>query len=291
MILRTKHKIFIASIAFRFIRILRTAQGKGMQGQFHRAGFNWQLDLREVVDFMIYIAGGFEAYLSRFIRNNVKEGDVVMDIGANIGAHSLAMGKSAGSSGRVYAIEATEYAYSKLQANIALNPELSDQVAAVHCILTASDDKTGSVEIHSSWPFESEADRHSSHQGVTKSVGAAPAISLDTLVAAHQITRLDFIKIDVDGHEWDVLSGGRQTFERMRPVIVMEIAPDYHDPEHAKGFLNIHRFLSELGYTFHDFDGAELPQQAKALAATIPDGASKNVVLLPKGAHLPHFNR
>ena len=289
MILRTKHKIFIASIAFRFVRILRNVQGKGMQGQFQRAGFNWQLDLREVVDFMIYISGGFEAYLSRFIRNNVKGGDVVMDIGANIGAHTLAMGKSVGASGRVYAIEATEYAYSKLQTNIALNPELSSQVEAIHCILAASDNVADSFEIHSSWPFESKAERHSSHQGVTKSVGAAPAISLDTLVASHGITRLDFIKMDVDGHEWDVLSGGRQTFERMRPVIVMEIAPDYHDPEHAKGFFNIHRFLSELGYTFHDFNGAVLPQQAKALAATIPDGASKNVVLLPQGARLPQF--
>ena len=291
MILRTKHKIFIASIAFRFVRILRGVQGKDMQGQLKRAGFNWQLDLREVVDFMIYISGGFEAYLSRFIRNNVKEGDVVMDIGANIGAHTLAMGKSVGKSGRVYAIEATEYAYSKLQSNIALNPAISDQIEAIHCILAASDDAADSVEIHSSWPFESDAERHTSHQGVTKSVGQANHISLDTLVATHGITRLDLIKMDVDGHEWDVLSGGRHTFESIRPTIVMEIAPDYHDPEHAKGFFNIHQFLSELGYTFHDFNGKPLPELAQALAATIPDGASKNVVLLPEGARLPQFNR
>lgn len=291
MILRTKHKICIASIAFRITRILRGIQGKDMQGHFKRASFNWQLDLREVVDFMIYLSGGFEAYLSRFIRNNVKEGDVVMDIGANIGAHTLAMGKSVGKQGQVYAVEATEYAYSKLQTNIALNPAISDQIEAIHCILAAKDDVEGNTEIHSSWPFESDAERHTSHQGVAKSVGNAQHISLDTLVTSHGITRLDFIKMDVDGHEWDVLSGGTRTFETMRPVIVMEIAPDYHEPEHAKGFYNIHRFLSKLGYTFYDFNGAALPQQAEALAATIPDGASKNVVLLPEGARLPKFNR
>ena len=48
---------------------------------------------------MIYILGGFETFLSRFIRRNLKVGDVVIDTGANIGAHTLTMGQSVGTSG------------------------------------------------------------------------------------------------------------------------------------------------------------------------------------------------
>jgi len=86
----------------------------------------------------------------------------------------------------------------------------------------------------------------------------------------------------VDGHEWDVLSGGAQTFLKLRPIILMELAPDYNSAEHARGFQNIHRFLVDLDYQFYDFSGKKLPEKADALAAMIPAGASRNVVVAPK---------
>ena len=291
MILQTKHKIFIASFAFRLVRLVRKIQGKSLQGRFKRNSFYWDLDLREVIDFMIYLSGSFEGDLSRFIQNNVNEGDITMDIGANVGAHTLQMGRSAGKSGQVYAVEATDFAYSKLQANIALNPSILNQIEAIHCLLESSDTAEQEMHIHSSWPFESDDERHPSHQGVFKSVGNAQRMTLDALVTAHNITKIDLIKLDVDGHEWDVLSGGIKTFESMRPVILMEVAPDYHNPSDVKGFYNIHKFLSRLDYTLYDFSGNKLPQKAEELAALIPGGASKNVVALPPESRPLKFNR
>lgn len=295
MTLQTKHKILIASFAFRLVRYGRRIQGKSLQGRFKRSSFNWELDLREVIDFMIYLSGSFEASLGRFIRNNVEEGGVAMDIGANIGAHTLQMARNVGASGKVYAVEATAYAHAKLLTNIGLNPTIKDRVDAIHCLIESgapqSEGMAAETLIHSSWPFETETERHPSHQGVFKSVGEAQRSSLDALVAAKNITRLDLVKLDVDGHEWDVLSGGVQTLETMRPAILMEVAPDYHDPSDTRGFYNIHNFLTRLGYRFYDFKGKQLPEVAEELAATIPGGASINVVALTKDSGPIRFNR
>lgn len=283
MTLKTKHKILLASLAFRAVRLTRKFARKKLEGEFKRNSFHWKLDLREVVDFMIYISGGFESYLSRFIRRNVKPGDVVMDIGANIGAHTLTMGQSVGTNGKAYAIEATEYAFNKLLANIALNPSIAEQIHPCHCVLEGADIKQQhSVHIHSSWPFESSEERHPSHQGILKSLGDARHSTLDQLVASEGITRLDLVKLDVDGHEWDVLSGGIHTFGQLRPVILMELAPDYNDSEHDRAFHNIHQFLLDLGYQFYDFSGKKLPTDVSELTAMIPTGASRNVVVVPQ---------
>lgn len=289
MTLQTKHKILLASLLFRVIRIVRKLSRKQMTGTFTRSSFKWNLDLREVVDFMIYLTGSFEGYLSQFISRNVSKGDIVMDIGANIGAHTLMMGKSTGPKGHAYAIEATEYAHEKLVKNIELNPQIKNQITAVHTIFSKETSINDGIEIHSSWPFETTSERHESHQGVFKTTGSAPIISLDTFVEKQAINRLDMIKLDVDGNEWDVLAGGQKTLSRMQPTLLMEVAPDYHAPNHPKGFHSIHRLLTKLDYVFYNFEGKALPLCPKELAEKIPAGASQNVVIIPKGKAMPSF--
>lgn len=294
MILQTKHKIFLASMAYRPIRLFRKLTGKTQSGQFRRNGLLWELDLGEVIDFMIYLTGGFETSLNQFIRNNLTAGMVALDIGANIGAHTLAMGAAVKPGGRTHAIEATQYAFEKLTRNIALNPDIADSITAHHCMLLPPEDQADRhapvEEIHSSWPFQSKQERHYSHQGIFKSVGNASKMSLDELCDELQLDRLDLIKLDVDGNEWDVLCGGIATFERFSPLIVMEVAPDYHEPGDAKSFPNIHRLLSDLNYQFYQLNGKALPKSAEGIARSIPAGASMNVIAVREGCRAPEFN-
>lgn len=295
MLLQTKHKIFLASLAYHPIRWFRALLGRSGSGRFRRGGFFWELDLGEVVDFMIYLTGGFENSLNKFIRKNLSEDMVALDIGANIGAHTLSMGAGVGPGGQTHAIEATEYAFAKLTQNIALNPAVAGQITAHHCMLLPPTDQADQSAvkdaIHSSWPFKSKQERHRSHQGVCKTIGNARKMNLDELCDELQLKRLDLIKLDVDGNEWDVLSGGTKTFERFKPLIVMEVAPDYHETGHEKGFPNIHRLLSDLGYRFQRFDGKALPETAEELARSIPSGASRNVVAVHEDSRAPWFNR
>jgi len=281
MFLQTRQKIFLASLGFRLVRASRRIARKPLEGVFRRKGFRWELDLREVVDFMIYLTGSFEPSLSRFVEKNIPPGSTVADIGANVGVHTLPMARAVGREGQIIAVEATEYAFAKLRRNIGLNAELAGRIHALHCQLVAPGRPGAAVadSIPSSWPFESRAERHPSHQGVSKSVGDADRVTLDELCDRRSLRNLHLIKIDVDGNEWDVLSGGETTFRRMKPIIVMEVAPDYHEERHEKSFLNIHDFLTGLGYQFRDFRGRQLPPDAGQLAAMLPRGATMNVVV------------
>lgn len=291
MTLQTKHKIFLASLAFRPIRWFYKVRGKDLGGWYRRSSFNWHLDLNEVVDFMIYISGGFERYLSRFIERNLEEGQVALDIGANVGAHTLQMARSVGASGHTFAIEATDYAYGKLCRNIALNPDVIGQVTPIHAMLLPKGDASSEVSmIHSSWPFDTKSERHATHQGVFKSVGDAKKVALDTLLEELNVTRVDLVKLDVDGNEWDVLSGGEDFFKRFMPTIIMELATDYNDPESTKGIRNIHTFLTKLGYRIYDFNGKALPETIEGIEASLPAGMSKNVVLYPDDGRILNFN-
>ena len=71
------------------MRALRTLAGKGDVGVFRRGGIVWELDLREGIDFAIYLQGGFEAATLREYGRIVRSGFVALDIGANIGSHTL----------------------------------------------------------------------------------------------------------------------------------------------------------------------------------------------------------
>lgn len=288
MNLSTKDKIRLASLAFRLVSACRKICGKAETGQFQRRGFTWDLDLREVVDFMIYLTGSFEGYLSDFVAKNTKEGDILMDIGANVGAHTLTMGRVVGTTGMVYAIEATDYAYKKLCRNIELNPEIRPSIKPFHCLFT-SEDGTRPTSICSSWPFQSKEDRHPLHQGVGKTVGEASRISLDAFIETHKIEQLDLIKIDVDGNEWDVLSEAGKTLGQLQPLILMELAPGYNHTDSKESFSNLHSLLQGHGYHFYDFEGNVLPDNACQLAASIPEGASRNVVLVHQDQDLPIF--
>ena len=91
-----------------------------MQAEFKRGGLRWMLDLDEGIDFSIFLLGSFEPDAVRCFEKRIKPGDVVLDICANIGAHTLRLARLVGSSGRVLAFEPTIYAYAKLRSNLEL---------------------------------------------------------------------------------------------------------------------------------------------------------------------------
>jgi hypothetical protein len=110
------------------------------------------------------------------------------------------------------------------------------------------------------------------------SAEGATVETLDHFVECKAITRLDLIKMDVDGHELPVLQGATETLRRFRPVLVMEMSPYIHAEFHHD-FGDFVEILKDGGYELHDADtGNRVPVDAAELEALIPDGASINVV-------------
>ena len=247
---------------------------------YRRDGINWELDLRQGIDFAIFLQGGFEPSTLREYGRLVKKGDTVFDVGANIGAHTLPLAKLVGPDGVVAAFEPTDYAFNKLQQNLVLNPTLAQRVNAIQALLVGKAEEPKPAAIPSSWSLVAPSLReniHPVHKGTYNSLSGATAIQLDQWVEENNIHRLDFVKIDVDGFEIDVLEGAKQTLERFRPRIMMEFAP-YVFQERGRRFNELITLLRQGGYHARDVHGREL-ELSPTLENSIPQGGSINVIL------------
>ena len=280
--LKTAQKISLARLASLGIRGARATLGLGDRVAVRRRGINWLLDLREGVDFSIYLLGGFELSAVRAYQRIVKPGDTVVDIGANIGAHTLPLAQAVGETGLVVACEPTAFAFDKLLKNIQVNPGLSDRIRPLQMMLVSSSSDNLAPEVYSSWPLVKARELHEKHLGRLTSTQGGVASTLDDAVTHLGLKSIDFIKLDVDGNELPVLQGGQSALNEFKPTIIMELCPYVHG-EHGYSFRELVDLLGRAGYSFHRLnDMRELPGNAEKLKAMIPDGAGVNVVLFPR---------
>jgi FkbM family methyltransferase len=276
--LTTKAKISLAALAYKFIAFGRSIAGKDNSATVRRGGLWWCLDLQEGIDFSIYLVGAFERSTVSTLEKLVKPGDVVFDIGANIGAHTLGLARSVGPTGRLYAFEPADFAFAKLGRNLALNPELDSRTRARQILLSSSPADSSQEQIYASWPLEKDDSVHPKHRGRLVTTKNASVDTLDHFAQSEGLDRLDLIKIDVDGHELPVLRGGLHLLKRFRPVLLMEMSPYVH-AEQKNSFEALVALLRDAGYSLqHASTWAPLPLDATELEALIPDGASINVI-------------
>lgn len=276
--LTTKTKVALAGLAYKFISSFRQLVGKSDSVIVQRGGIRYHLDLNEGIDFSIYLLGAFEPGTRKTLQRLVRTGDVTFDIGANVGAHTLGMAQSVGSSGRVYAFEPADFAFAKLQRNLQLNPELDVRTVPLQILLTANSSEPAQRQIYASWPFESSQPVHPKLLSRLVSAERAEVATLDSIVRRENITRVDLIKMDVDGHELPVFQGASDALRRFHPTLVMEMSPYIH-AEFQHDFAEFIAILKQERYQLRDADnGKPLPLDAAKLERLIPDGASINVV-------------
>jgi FkbM family methyltransferase len=159
----------------------------------------------------------FEAEVDVF-RRFLRPGDVALDIGANIGTHTLAMARLVGPQGFVFAFEPQRLVFQTLCANMALNA-----LTNVHCVNAAVGEKPGWLHISDPDPGVAENFGGVQLTLMSGSAQAAPVaqVTLDEFVA---VTQVKLIKVDVEGMEAAVLRGGVATLSRFRPILYVENA-------------------------------------------------------------------
>ena len=277
--MKTVFKIYIAGLLYKTIKLWRSLLGKKEDiVQICRYGITWKLDLKEGIDLAIYIFGRFESQTVRAYQKWIQPGNTVLDIGANIGAHTLWFSKLVGKEGLVIAFEPTQYAYRKLKTNIGLNPILEKRIVAEQILLSQEDRQDYQVEIYSSWTVTGTVERHPKHLGEIKSTNGAVMRQLDQYLLEKNIRKVDFIKIDVDGYECDVFLGSQSTLDRDRPIICLELSP-YVLEERGSSIAKLLDILNRYDYQlFHERTGKKLPMDAMQLAQMIGDGAGINAI-------------
>ena len=205
-------------------RVIRTVEG-----------MTFELDLGELIDVGIFLQQ-YERDVVGLIERLTRPGWTVLDIGANIGAHALRFSKLAGASGRVFAFEPMEYAYAKLARNVSLNH--TGNIEAFRLALSDRNAPAQTVAYRSSWATSGERRPERATVDFRR---------LDDWSADRRLDVVNLIKLDVDGHELQVVKGGLATIGRSRPILLIEAGAWHFTAQE-----NPWQILADLGYRFWD---------------------------------------
>lgn len=174
--------------------------------------------------------GEFAEAEVRLLTGLVKPGDVVLDIGANIGSLAVPLWRAVGSAGRVIAVEPQPEIVAYLAENLAANGFPTD-----HVLNVALGDHAGQIKL----PVL-DYDGYESFGGLSLGGQLGRDVPLTT-VDALKLDRLDLLKVDVEGMEESVVNGARATIARHRPIMFLEDDP-------PPGRASLHALARALGY-------------------------------------------
>lgn len=181
--------------------------------EVRRQKLRWRLRPENFLDRQILLRGAFEPKTTRLVRRFVRPGMRVLDVGANIGYFSTIIASLVGPDGKVWAFEPTD-AYRQ---RLAWHLEANGLAGRVKVLDYGLSDRQQSLEIAME---ESTASLHPTTAGGDRQT--VQLRRLDDVAGELGIDRIDFVKVDIDGHEPYFLAGARQTILKHQPVMVME---------------------------------------------------------------------
>ena len=178
--------------------------------------------------------GEFSELEAQLFEQIVGVGDTVVEVGANIGAHTVHLARLVGPHGVVHAYEPQRVIFQVLCANVALNALFN-----VHTHHAGVGSATGQLQVP---PLDYAGVGNFGGLSLTAAaVGeTVPVVSLDAM----PLPALELLKIDVEGMEHEVLSGARQTIAQHRPVLYVENDREEKSPA-------LIRLIASLGYAMY----------------------------------------
>jgi len=193
----------------------------------------------------IYLSGLWEPETTDFVLMKMKPGVNVLDVGADIGYYTLLFAKLVGAKGNVYAFEPIPKAKYYLDKNVELN-----ELKNVKTYGFALFDDAGMVCLED--PFN-KSNINPQKKRLSKNDIQVEMKVFDGWRSEESIDRVDFMKLDVEGAEMNILRGMRETIEKDRPEILVEL-----HPSQLKNFgfvpSDMLEFLTGFGYQIDPVD-------------------------------------
>jgi FkbM family methyltransferase len=183
------------------------------------AGDTFDADLSSVLEWWLWAFGGWQRHLAELFSHLVGPGDTCIDVGANVGVHTVRLARLVGRSGEVIAFEPDPEVVQRTRRNISLN-----DLANVRVFDAAASEQAGEMRLFRPSPSDTNRGRASltHHRYLTGATVTVPVTRIDDVVAGAPVA---LIKVNAAGHEDAVLRGAADTISRHAPSIVFEYAP------------------------------------------------------------------
>ncbi|MFN3405796.1 MAG: FkbM family methyltransferase [Cytophagaceae bacterium] len=198
-----------------------------------------EVDISDYVGHYIYF--GFPELAFQNFKNFIKEGDVILDIGANIGFTALNFAKLVGPTGTVYAFEPDPYNYLQLENNWRLNKLMNLKLINI-----------GLGSTHQIVKLKTELEDNRGKNRVdfnaTENFAEVSIVTIDDFVKNANIKFVHLIKIDVEGYEYEVLKGAKNVLKVYKPKLFVEI-DEQNLTFHKSSPNEVVSFLLQIGYT------------------------------------------
>jgi FkbM family methyltransferase len=185
--------------------------------------------------------GAYEPHVTAVFRDRLRPGMHVLDIGANIGYYTMLSASLVGPSGSVTAVEPNPTSVKLLEASRRAN-----SFGNVSVLQMAAGRELGLLVMHGSHGNVMTSAAPDDPVSLMNST-TVPSLRMDDLVPRDK--KIDFVKIDVEGAEYNALLGASELIKRCHPTVVSEFSPSTMPGVSGidgRGYL---RFLLDFGYT------------------------------------------
>jgi FkbM family methyltransferase len=174
----------------------------------------------------------------KFLRRLLQPGQKIIDIGANYGVYTLSMAKTVGDTGSIWSFEPASSTASFLAAGIKAN-DFQHIVLEQSALSSACGEAKLSLNTNSELNSLVHGDPLSESLEATETV---PLVTLDVCMDHYDWKEIEFVKIDAEGEEANILQGGQRFFSELSPLVQYEIKVD----------INVHLELvqsfADMGY-------------------------------------------
>jgi len=272
----TRIYIYIAKVLYFFTTIIYGKKPRIIT----RNNIMYEVDLSEGTDLSLFLFGSFQKHVTESKLLSIPKDATIIDVGANFGLMALPFAQLA-PQGKVYAVEPTHYAIEKLKRNLSLNPELAKRIEVINAFVSTRSSEHSDMKAIASWKVNGENASviHPLNMGAVKPTEGVGSIALDDLCKRENLTRLDFIKMDTEGYESDVLKGSAEAIAKYRPQIIFELGL-YSMTERGIDFSFFSNYFDKLNYRMYDSDSKALITLANH-KKYVPAKATIDIIAIP----------
>ncbi|PKP05222.1 MAG: hypothetical protein CVU11_00760 [Bacteroidetes bacterium HGW-Bacteroidetes-6] len=197
----------------------------------------YRLDISKVVDHFVYFGfsdRGIENFLQR-----LKPDFIVFDVGANIGVTTLPFSKKAS---KVFAFEPSSANFIRLKEHVELN-----QIENIELVNKGLGNKETTLLLETIDDSNPGMNRIRKTNTPKNNCEKVEIVTIDKFVSDYNIEKVDAIKIDIEGFEMKAILGAKQTLQKFRPIMLIELDNE-NLKEQGDSAIELIKMLLETGY-------------------------------------------